>query len=437
MAIEAATSIASLVPAYPGYLDEKKEGDDHIRLLKSVLQACFPAVGGQLGRAVSKSGAFSPSATTENFVIFECTGDLICTLPTSSLTNGLQFGFKVAAGGCVQVMDGSTSLALFVSGDFAVVRYDGAAWKFEILNQREASGTFVETPLSLSAEQYVLAHGGTIGSNSSSATFTGARYKRLFSLLWAVSQLELQNSGGGAVIRSADWSTDWNIARRLVLPDGRGRVLAGIDSGAGRLVSYVPGTLLAAGGSEYLMSHTHAASSATALTPHSHSFAASDNFNTSSVSVDHSHGVSITSQNENATHYHGISLLTGNENAEHTHGGVPPTNFGASNFSAGSTLAGASGGTVSTGAQQANHQHAVSGNSGTESSNHQHVVSGTTALMSASITATHSHITTVSLSGTSGTADQAHSHTVTIVAEGAGSQGNVQPTLMVNRYLRL
>lgn len=433
MTIEAATSIASLNPSYPTYQDSKKEGDDHIRLLKSVLQAVFPALGGVLGRTVAKTANFTPSNSTENGVIFACTGDFSCTLPTS-ISNGFGFWLRIVDGSAVALLDsGGTLQTQFVSGDLVRVNYDGSAWAWDIVNLRESPGTLVETPLSLSAFQYVVMHGGTIGSGSSGATFTGGRYKRLYALLWAVGGLAILDSGGGASVRGADWLTDWTSNKRITLPDGRGRVIAGVDASAGRLSAYVNGALLAAGGSEYLMGHTHTSTVASALTGHNHTIALTGTFGSTSSDGAHVHAVSITSAAEGQEHVHLVNLLSGNENAEHTHGGVPPTNFGASGFSAGSTLAGASGGTVSTGAQQANHQHAVYGNTEGRSATHTHLVSGNTV----SAGGAHTHNTTVTFNSSTGNTDSAHTHTLTIDSTGAGNQGNLPPILVLNRYMRL
>ena len=42
MTIESATTISTLDPNNPAGGDDRKEGDNHIRMLKEVLQTCFP-----------------------------------------------------------------------------------------------------------------------------------------------------------------------------------------------------------------------------------------------------------------------------------------------------------------------------------------------------------------------------------------------------------
>lgn len=64
MAIESATNILALNAAWPLGTDAKSEGDDHIRLIKSVLQAQFPSMGaGITGLGVMTLRFYNASAT--------------------------------------------------------------------------------------------------------------------------------------------------------------------------------------------------------------------------------------------------------------------------------------------------------------------------------------------------------------------------------------
>lgn len=58
MGLESATYISDLVDTNPASSDAKSQGDDHIRLLKSTIQATFPNV----------SGAVTPTHVELNFV---------------------------------------------------------------------------------------------------------------------------------------------------------------------------------------------------------------------------------------------------------------------------------------------------------------------------------------------------------------------------------
>ena len=46
MTVETATYISDLNASYPSATDQKSEGDDHIKLLKSTLKTTFPNVAG-------------------------------------------------------------------------------------------------------------------------------------------------------------------------------------------------------------------------------------------------------------------------------------------------------------------------------------------------------------------------------------------------------
>ena len=58
MGLEAATYINGLVATNPAAGDQKSQGDDHIRLIKAVLQATFPNL----------TGAVNPTQTEINFL---------------------------------------------------------------------------------------------------------------------------------------------------------------------------------------------------------------------------------------------------------------------------------------------------------------------------------------------------------------------------------
>ena len=101
---------------------------------------------------------------------------------------------------------------------------------------------------------FVRLNGRTIGSATSGATErANADAQALFQYLWD-TDANLVVSGG----RGASSAADWAANKQITLPDGRGRILAGLDdmggAAAGRLTSTYFGasgtTLGAAGGSE-------------------------------------------------------------------------------------------------------------------------------------------------------------------------------------------
>lgn len=70
MALESATYISDLVSSNPTAADQRKQGDDHIRLIKSTLDNTFPNITGpvtvthtQLNTVTSKADIASPTLT--------------------------------------------------------------------------------------------------------------------------------------------------------------------------------------------------------------------------------------------------------------------------------------------------------------------------------------------------------------------------------------
>lgn len=102
MTIESATSVYYLNTSLPADGDEQSEGDDHIRLLKSVIKSTFPGLGGALGRSSSKAITFSP-AVTENTCLFHCTASVTMNLlAVAGVPDGTYY-FVNAFGGDVTV----------------------------------------------------------------------------------------------------------------------------------------------------------------------------------------------------------------------------------------------------------------------------------------------------------------------------------------------
>ena len=91
MTVESASFISGLVPAYPPGSDSISEGDDHLRLLKSVLQGTFPNANGAINGI--HTGTSEPSSKTAGTIWYDTTasnkvlkvynGSSFVTLPIS------------------------------------------------------------------------------------------------------------------------------------------------------------------------------------------------------------------------------------------------------------------------------------------------------------------------------------------------------------------
>jgi hypothetical protein len=71
MTVESATYISGLVPAYPPGSDSISEGDDHLRLLKSVLQGTFPNANDALNAV--HTGTSEPTSKTAGTIWYDTT----------------------------------------------------------------------------------------------------------------------------------------------------------------------------------------------------------------------------------------------------------------------------------------------------------------------------------------------------------------------------
>ena len=91
MTVESAFFISGLVPAYPPGSDSISEGDDHLRLLKTVLQGTFPNANEAINGI--HTGGSEPTSKTEGTIWYDTTtsnevlkvynGSSFVTLPIS------------------------------------------------------------------------------------------------------------------------------------------------------------------------------------------------------------------------------------------------------------------------------------------------------------------------------------------------------------------
>lgn len=136
MTIETATYIGDLNSSNPDGLDQKLEGDNHARLIKSTLQNTFPGLIGRMGRVQQKSGTYNLAAT-DNLTVIECTASF--TLGTAASIAALGNGFQVivrAASGNVtfdpnaaeEVNSAGVTSVVIPSGQWAIVVAGPTRW---------------------------------------------------------------------------------------------------------------------------------------------------------------------------------------------------------------------------------------------------------------------------------------------------------------------
>jgi len=150
MTVESAAYISGLVPAYPPGSDSISEGDDHLRLLKTVLQGTFPNANAAINGI--HTGTSAPSAKTAGTIWYDTTtshkvlkiydGSGWVTLVSSPATDFKLLG-ATNVGWVLPTADGSADQFLTTDGsgnlDWASAAGD------ELPSQTGHSGKFLTT----------------------------------------------------------------------------------------------------------------------------------------------------------------------------------------------------------------------------------------------------------------------------------------------------
>lgn len=249
---------------------------------------------------------------------------------------------------------------------------------------------------------FVRCNGLTIGQTGSSATeLAGLKAQALYEYLWAFPNIALDGATKGATANA-----DFLALRRLVLPDLRGRTIAGMDdmgsSGANRLTAAGLGAgvtaliLGNAGGLEKLTSaqvlgHVHNLRSNVL---YSGSLTISVEQDANGAPQDHTHGwgssgqAGSNGQIDNVTgRFLTISAANSGFTMNHHHTQTAHTALGGITGGGGAVNAGAN--TTDTGDTDLDHSHKIDmgGITSGRSAGHYHSISGTTENNNASVTA--------------------------------------------------
>ena len=186
MGLETATYINGLVSTNPTATDNKSEGDDHIRLLKSTIQATFPSITGAVtathtelnyvdgvtSAIQTQLDAKAPAASPT------FTGTV--TLPTNTFVNSNLAGYRT----------------LPVATSFAVGEcFSTTAW--QTVNTSSAGDIF--SIYNNSASAITLTQGAGLTLRLAGTTLTGNRTlgARGMATIWFVSASEAIISGSG------------------------------------------------------------------------------------------------------------------------------------------------------------------------------------------------------------------------------------------------
>ncbi len=322
MGLEVATDIDGLVTTNPPSSDDKRQGDDHLRLIKTVLKNNFKNTSGRslyFPTASSKSASFVVASTDKN-VLFLCdttAGTITATLPALALGDaGWTCSFMKTNTGVSPILIAATGL---MDGTLDYVRRTMERKITEVL--WTGSSWIASRPAGLLVGQVVEYYGATLPNGF--LWCDGSAFS-------AVDYLELSVALGGTT-----------------LPDCRGRVSAARDNmgsgDAGRLGSVIVGdALMTGGGSETstlaignLPPHAHAVTGSTALDSpgHNHSY---ETPNSGIVVQAYSAGVGATvwdatrgvaaTGNPNQSHQHSVNIASDNGSGASTaFSNMPPT----------------------------------------------------------------------------------------------------------------
>jgi hypothetical protein len=246
MGIEAATYLNQLVATNPTGLDAKSEGDNHIRLLKSVLQATFPNISGamtatqarlNLLNSASKSDltagtapAFTVTTPQVPITAYENNQIFFVCFHAAGTTGSNTLNISGQGNAPLKQFDSSGALTSgIITSDFhAIVIYDISAASFVILNALPEVSEFAVGDYKLSDRtsypsgyRWLLCDGKTIGNGSSGATGrANADVEDLFAFLWeshSNTLLAIQDSAGVATSRGISAAADFAANKRLPL----------------------------------------------------------------------------------------------------------------------------------------------------------------------------------------------------------------------------
>jgi hypothetical protein len=134
MPLEAATYVNDLVITNPASGDQRSEGDDHLRLVKTVLKATLPGLAGVVWRSQAKSGTYT-LAQTDNMSVIAASGTLTLNLPAVAGVPGLTVLINSWGGVTTIDPNGAETVNSLVTvdvplGSFGLLWTDGVNWSF-------------------------------------------------------------------------------------------------------------------------------------------------------------------------------------------------------------------------------------------------------------------------------------------------------------------
>jgi hypothetical protein len=216
MPLETATYISDLNSTNPTVLDDAKEGDDHLRLLKSTIKTTFPNV----------TGAVLPTHTELNFV--------------DGVTSSIQNQIDSLSAGVTALTSNPDTIANALVGDASsMVTINSSIFSLlgEVTLASGANVSFTSTNITKSYRQLIIHYHGLSHNSGTTQTFeiqlsgdSGATYTSgmVFTNAVAASasvggQITITKSASGVYMllsSTVDITTGHALTSGLVLPSG-------------------------------------------------------------------------------------------------------------------------------------------------------------------------------------------------------------------------
>lgn len=140
MALETGTAVSDLVETNPAGGDGRSQGDDHLRLIKTVLKNTFPGFSGAFRRMTAKSANYTPVLTDNQTVIRADAAISLLLGDATSLPNG--YGFLIWANNGAVTIDAfgtqtvnGTGIRVLSQGAFDYLWTDGQNWFLQLADR--------------------------------------------------------------------------------------------------------------------------------------------------------------------------------------------------------------------------------------------------------------------------------------------------------------
>lgn len=152
MSLETGTYLDELVVTNPVSGDNRSDGDDHLRLIKSALKSTLPGLAGRAWRLQSKSSTYT-AAATDNMSVLQFTSTATLNLPAAATAgNGYMLVVTANSGVTVtidpdgaELVKGAATFSLEPE-DTIVLYCTGAAW-MGVLTQSASSTALTDSVL--------------------------------------------------------------------------------------------------------------------------------------------------------------------------------------------------------------------------------------------------------------------------------------------------